>query len=47
MAGDIGGLSAPTPEPNMAGEEDEDGGSPVPTAGGSPGTAPSGEGASA
>ena len=47
MAGDIGGLSAPTPEPNMAGEEGDEGASPVPTAGGSPGSAPGGESAPA
>ena len=47
MAGDIGGLSAPAPEENMAGDEGDEGGSPVPTAGGSPGAAPGGEAAPA
>jgi hypothetical protein len=32
MAGDIGGLSAPMPEPNMAGEDSDLGGAPTPEA---------------
>ena len=43
MSGDIGGLSAPMPEPNMAGEEGGLDGAPVPDAnavGGAPGTEP-------
>jgi hypothetical protein len=47
MAGDIGSLGAPTPEPNMAGEEGDLGGAPTPEAntggassGGTPGSAP-------
>jgi hypothetical protein len=47
MAGDIGGLSAPIPEPNMAGEDTDLGGAPTPdtsaggaAGGGAPGATP-------
>jgi hypothetical protein len=47
MAGDIGGLSAPMPEPNMAGEDTDLGGAPTPdtssgsaAGGGAPGATP-------
>ena len=40
MSGDIGGLSSPIPDENMAGDEGAEGESPVPTAGGTPGEEP-------